>query len=93
MTVMASKYFRPLEGYRLALARNVGHASASATLAMLDADDSHRSTLVRWEHLLGASIASDQQRWHSQWRNRLETLAGCFFPLCFDPIHQFSVIQ
>ena len=46
-------------GYRLALARNIGHTSASATLTMLDADNTHRTSIVRWERLLAASILFD----------------------------------
>lgn len=34
-------------GYKLALARNVGHSSCSATLAMLQADNTHRTSLTR----------------------------------------------
>ena len=34
-------------GYRLALARNLGHASCAATLSMLDADASRRQTMTR----------------------------------------------
>lgn len=49
-------------GYRLALARNVGHSSAAATLLMLEADASHQASIVRWEHLLAASVLSDQRR-------------------------------
>ena len=34
-------------GYKLALARNVGHSSCSATLSMLEADNTHRTSLAR----------------------------------------------
>ena len=34
-------------GYKLALARNVGHSSCSANLSMLEADNTHRTSLVR----------------------------------------------
>lgn len=58
--------FSTFGGYRLALARNIGHCSASATLAMLEADSSHRQTLVRWERLLAASVLSDQRHFHAR---------------------------
>ena len=51
-------------GYKLALARNVGHSSCSATLSMLEADNTHRTSLVRWEHLLAGTVVTDQQHWH-----------------------------
>lgn len=34
-------------GYKLALARNVGHSSCSATLSMMEADNTHRTSLAR----------------------------------------------
>lgn len=35
-------------GYKLALARNVGHASCASTLSMLEADSTHRTSLTRF---------------------------------------------
>lgn len=66
--------FDRLSGYRLALCRNIGHASLASTLAMLDADSSSRQALSRWEHLLAGSILNDQQNWHGSWQNVLQNL-------------------
>ncbi len=49
-------------GYSMALARNIGHASLEATLAMLDTGDNDadmlptRQSAANWEHSLGANL-------------------------------------
>ena len=68
--------FTTFGGYRLALARNIGHCSASATLTMLDADSTHRQTLVRWERLLAASVLFDQRGFNE--RGVKEAKLVCF---------------
>jgi len=40
-------------GYKLALARNVGHASCASTLCMLEADATHRTSLTRFPVCMG----------------------------------------
>lgn len=75
-------------GYRLALARNAGHAGCEAALKMLDAD-SQRSVCAYWEHMLSSSLQTDCFKWYSDRHDLLQNLDTATSTIPSFEIHSF----
>ena len=76
------KQLMPYNGLQLAVKRNVAHASSSC-IAAISSHPCHRSSVVRWENKLGASLIANSYKFHSEMESQFaEPCDGLNLAVC-----------